>query len=180
MLSWERLMTWLGIKVLESGGRVEKDRNQGVWSAVFSSCSLWWFGCHVVFWSWLVQSQCNWLLGDFQVDTSCFHLVISFINIQVSFFSRTQHLPGLLPNHHITVLDWPTDSPDLNPAKTCEVLSRGRWETPEPKTQMSRTLLFKPPKLQKNLSSAISWLHPFCSTMSSSVYSVFFKLMFFF
>lgn len=117
MLSWERLMTWLGIKVLESGGRVEKDRNQGVWSAVFSSCSLWWFGCHVAFWSWLVQSQCNCLLGDFQVDTSCFHLVINFIKIQVSFFSRTQHLPGLLPNHHITVLDWLTDSPDLNPAK---------------------------------------------------------------
>ncbi len=36
-------------------------------------------------------------------------------------------------DHGVTVLDWPANSPDLNPI----VLSRGRWETPDPTVQMT-------------------------------------------
>ncbi len=34
-------------------------------------------------------------------------------------------------DHGVTVLDWPANSPDLN------LLSRGRWETPDPTMQMT-------------------------------------------
>ncbi len=37
-------------------------------------------------------------------------------------------------DHGVTVLDWPANSPDLNPIDS---LSRGRWETPDPTMQMT-------------------------------------------
>ncbi len=53
------LVFHLEIKVLESGGRVERHRTHVAWSPVWSFHSLWWFGlsCHLlvlvhcVFWS---------------------------------------------------------------------------------------------------------------------------------
>ncbi len=54
-------------------------------------------------------------------STLCFHLLTSFMEMLISFHSRT-----LAPAHtakitskwfadHITVLDWPANMPDLNP-----------------------------------------------------------------
>ncbi len=53
-------------------------------------------------------------------------------------------------DHGVTVLDWPANSPDL--------LSRGRWETPDPAMQMTWRPLSKKPGLPLHLSSATGWL----------------------
>ncbi len=57
-------------------------------------------------------------------------------------------------DHSVTVLDWPANSPDS------PVLSRGRWETPDPTMQMTWRLLSKQPGLPLHLSSATGWLPP--------------------
>ncbi len=56
-------------------------------------------------------------------------------------------------DHGVTVLDWPANLPDLNSA-------RGRWETPDPKMQMSWRPLSKKPGLPYHLSSATNWSPP--------------------
>ncbi len=53
-------------------------------------------------------------------------------------------------DHGVTVLDWPANSPDL--------LSRGRWETPDPTMQMTWRPLSKKPGLPLHLSRATGWL----------------------
>ncbi len=57
-------------------------------------------------------------------------------------------------DHGVTVLDWQANSPDLN------LLSRGRWETPDPTMQMSWRPLSKKPGLPYHLSSATNWSPP--------------------
>ncbi len=59
-----------------------------------------------------------------------------------------------LNDHGVGVLDWPENSPDLN------VLSRGRWETPDPTMQMTWRPLSKKPGLPYHLSSATNWSPP--------------------
>ncbi len=89
----------LKTKVLESGGRVEKLIAQVAWSPVWSFHSLWWFGvqCHLlvlvhcVFWNqrhWHPFTKKFW-------STSCFLLLTSFMEMLISFSSRTWHLPTL-------------------------------------------------------------------------------------
>ncbi len=89
----------LEIKVPESGGRVERHRIHVAWSPVWSFHSQWWFGlpCHLlvlvhcVFW---VHSQCSHLPGNFRA-LPCFLLLTSFMEMLISFSSRTWHLPTL-------------------------------------------------------------------------------------
>ncbi len=109
----------LEIKVPESGGRVERHRIHVAWSPVWSFHSQWWFGlpCHLlvlvhcVFWS--PQStqpstrkfSADKLYGDadfiFQQDLAPAH--------------TAKGTKSWFNDHGVTVLDWPANSPDLNP-----------------------------------------------------------------
>ncbi len=82
----------------------------------------------------------------------------------ISFSSRTWHLPTrqryqkLVQWPGVTVLDWPANSAWPEPHReSMGVLSRGRWETPDPTMQMSWRPLSKKPGLPYHLSSATNW-----------------------
>ncbi len=114
----------LKIKVPESGGRVERHRIHVAWSPVWSFHSQWWFGlpCHLlvlvhcVFWSpqstqpyrnfrALMLPSADKLYGDadfiFQQDLAPAH--------------TAKGTKSWFNDHGVTVLDWPANSPDLNP-----------------------------------------------------------------
>ncbi len=129
----------LEIKVPESGGRVERHRIHVAWSPVWSFHSQWWFG----------------LLLSAGVGPLCF--LKSTVNAAI-YQERLEHfmLPSadklygdadfifqqdLAPAHTakgtkswfndrgVTVLDWPANTPDLNPIENDGILSKGKWET---------------------------------------------------
>ncbi len=89
----------LEIKVPESGGRVERHRIHVAWSPVWSFHSQWWFGlpCHLLVLVHCVSevhSQRSHLPGNFRV-LPCFLLLTSFMEMLISFSSRTWLLPTL-------------------------------------------------------------------------------------
>ncbi len=115
----------LEIKAPESGGRVERHRIHVAWSPGWSFHSQWWFGlpCHLVlvhcvFWSpqstqpstrkcleYSMLPSANKLYGDadfiFQQDLAPAH--------------TAKGTKSWFNDHGVTVLDWPANSPDLNP-----------------------------------------------------------------
>ncbi len=127
-------------------------------------------GCHVICWFWStvfseVHSQRSHLPGDFRA-LSCFPLK-SFMEMLISFSSRTWHLSTLpkVPKAgsmtmvllcligQQTRLTW-------TPERIYGILSRGRWETPDPTMEMTWRPLSKQPGLSLHLSSATGWSPP--------------------
>ncbi len=138
----------LGNQGLESGGRLKRHRIQAAWSPVWSFWSQWWFGEP---WRLLVLVHC--VLSSPKSmqpstrrfwSTLCFHLLTSFMEMLISFSSRTlapahsaKTTSKCFADHDITVLDWPAKMPDLNPIWNLwdTVFSRERWETVDPTIQ---------------------------------------------
>ncbi len=132
----------LEIRVPESGGRVERHRIHVAWSPVWSFHSQWWFGlpCHLlvlvlcflkstvnaVIYQEILEhfmlSSADKLYGDadfiFQQDLAPAH--------------TAKGTKSWFNDHGVTVLDWPANSPDLNPRES-------RRETPDPTIQMTWT-----------------------------------------
>ncbi len=137
----------------ESGGRVEKLIAQVAWSPVLSFHSLWWFGvqCHLlvlvhcVFWK---PTSLHPFTKKFW-STSCFLLLTSFLKMLIYFpagFGTCPHCQKhqkLLNDHGVGVLDWPANSPDLNPRVYCQEENEKR----DQKMQMSWRPLSKKPGL---------------------------------
>ncbi len=116
----------LEIKVPESGGRVERHRIHVAWSPVWSFHSQWWFGlpCHL-----LVLVHCVlWSPQSMQPSTRRFleHFMLPSADKlygDADFIFQQDLAPAhtakctksWFSDHGVTVLDWPANSPDLNP-----------------------------------------------------------------
>ncbi len=137
-----------GNQGLESGGRQERHRIQAAWIPVWSFWSQWWFG---VPWCLLVLVHC--VLSSPKSmqpstrrfwSTLCFHLLTSFMEMLISFSSRTWHLPTLpkpLPSALLTIkllclIGQPTCL-TWTPYGIYGIFSRERWETVDPTIQTS-------------------------------------------
>ncbi len=118
----------LEIKVPESGGRVERHRIHVAWSPVWSFHSQWWFGlpCHL-----LVLVHCVFWVHS-QLDCEIFYQEIlehfmlpsaDKLYGDADFIFQQDLAPAhsakgtksWFNDHGVTVLDWPANSPDLNP-----------------------------------------------------------------
>ncbi len=128
----------LKTKVLESGGRVEKLIAQVTWSPVLSFYSLWWFGvqCHLLVLVHFVFMKTNVTAPVYQeilehcILPSAYQLFKDDDFIFQQDLAPTHTAKGTkswLNDHGVGVLDWPANSPDLNPIENQWVLSRGKW-----------------------------------------------------
>ncbi len=134
----------LETKVLESGGRVEKLIAHVAWSPVLSFYSLWWFGvqCHL-----LVLVQCVFLKTNvtaliYQEILEHFMLPSADQLFKDADFIFQQDLApahtakstkSWLNDHGVGVLDWPANSPDLNPIENLWDIVKRKMRNKRPK-----------------------------------------------
>ncbi len=160
----------LEIKVPESGGRVERHRIKLLEVQCEVSTVSDDLGCHVICWCWStvfseVYSQGSHLPGHFwalhgsfcwQVLRRCwYHFTAGFGTCPHC--QRNQKLvrwPWCYCAWLASKLAWP------EPNRESMVLSRGRWDTPDPTMQLTWRPLSKQPGLLLHLSSATNWSPP--------------------
>ncbi len=145
----------LEIKVPESGGREERHRIHVLEVQCEVSTVSDDLGCRVICWCWsTVFSEVHSQRSIYQNILEHFLLLTSFMEMLISFSSRTWHLPTLpkVPKAGLmtmvllylicqkTHLIWTSQ-------RISGVLSRGRWETPDPTMQMTWRPLSKQPGL---------------------------------
>ncbi len=153
----------LETKVLESGGRVEKLIAQVAWSPVLSFHSLWWFGvqCHL-----LVLVHC--VLLKTKVTAPVYQEILEHLMFpsadqlfkDADFIFKQDLAPdhtakstkSWLNEHGVGVLDWPANSPDLNPVENLWGIVKRKMRNKRP--------LSKKPGLPYHLSSATNWSPP--------------------
>ncbi len=120
-------------------------------------------GCHVICWCWStvfseVHSQRSHLPGNFRA----LHASFCWQALWRCWF----HFPaglGTCPHFqkHQKLVQWPWCYCAWLASKLAwPVLSRGRWETPDPTMQMTWRPLSKKPGLPYHLSSATNWSPP--------------------
>ncbi len=134
----------LETKVLESGGRVEKLIAQVAWSPVLSFHSMWCLGCNVICWCWSIvlfenQRQCTRLPRNFGAlhASFCwpFFKDANFIfqqNMAPAHTAKSSK-KSCLNDHDVGVLDWPANSPDLNPIENLWGIVKRKIRNKSPK-----------------------------------------------
>ncbi len=161
----------LETKVLESGGRVEKLIAQVTWSPVLSFHSLWWFGvqCHLLLLVHGVFLKTNVTAPVYQEILEHFMLPSAdqlfkdadFIFQQdVAHAHTAKSTKSWLNDHGVGVLDWPANSPDLNPIENLWGIVKRKIKKRDQKMQMSWRPLSKKPGLPYHFSSITNWSPP--------------------
>ncbi len=121
-----------------SGGREERHSIHVAWSPVWSFHSQWWFGLPCWCWSTVfseVLSQRSHRPGHFRSLHASFcwqALWRCWFHFPAGLAHTAKDTKSQFNDHGVTVLDWPANSPDLNPRES-------RWETPDPTMQMTWT-----------------------------------------
>ncbi len=157
----------LEIKVPESGGRVERHRIHVAWSPVWRFHSQWWFGlpCHLlvlvhcVFWSPVNAAIYQEILEHFMPADKLYGDADFIFQEDLAPAHTAKGTQSWFNDNGVSVLDWPANSPDLNPVENLWVLSRRRWETSDPTMQMTWRPLWKQPGLplhQRNATGLIA------------------------
>ncbi len=124
-------------KVPESGGRVERHRIHVAWSPVWSFHSQWWFGlpCHLlvlvhcVFW---VHSQRSHLPGNFRAADKLYGDADFIFQQDLAPAHTAEGTKSWFNDHGVTVLDWPANSPDLNPIENLSVIVKRKMRDTRP------------------------------------------------
>ncbi len=150
---------------------MEKLIAQVAWSPVLSFHSLWWFGvqCHL-----LVLVHCVFLKTNVTAPVYQYILEHFMLPSANQLFKDTDLIfqqdlapahtakstKSWLNDHSVGVLDWPANSPDLNPIDNLWSIVKRKMRNKRPKNADELKATVKNPGLPYHLSSATNWSPP--------------------